>query len=143
MKRTVPAQASQLHSTKVRRVEGPQVALPVEVPLDEVVRKQSLGAAIVLCMELAGFDLDKEVPIAGLDKAQFSRWKSGTEGIKWERLESVMDGCGNDAPVLWMLHRRGFDLHSLRRRESETERQNRELREENAALRRVLMGRGL
>ena len=50
-----------------------------------------------------------------------------------------MDACGNDAPLLWMLHNRGYDLHSIRRRESETERQNRMLREENAALRRVLL----
>lgn len=51
-----------------------------------------------------------------------------------------MDACGNDAPVLWMLHQRAYDLSSLRRTETETERQNRMLREENAALRRVLIG---
>lgn len=51
-----------------------------------------------------------------------------------------MDLCGNDAPVMWMLHQRGYDLHSLRKLESETERENRQLREENAALRRVLQG---
>ena len=45
---------------------------------------------------------------------------------------------GNDAPVLWMLHDRGYDLNSIRRRESETERENRLLREEVAALRRVI-----
>ena len=49
-----------------------------------------------------------------------------------------MDRCGNDAPVLWMLGDRGYDLHSVRRLETETERENRLLREENAALRRVL-----
>jgi len=51
-----------------------------------------------------------------------------------------MDVCGNDAPLLWMLSQRGYDLHSVRKLESETERQNRRLREENAALRRVLQG---
>ena len=50
-----------------------------------------------------------------------------------------MDRCGNDAPLLWMNHDRGWDLHAMRRVESETERQNRLLREENAALRRVLL----
>ena len=49
-----------------------------------------------------------------------------------------MDTCGNDAPLLWMLQRRGYDLYSLRKRETETERENRLLREEVAALRRVL-----
>lgn len=51
-----------------------------------------------------------------------------------------MDLCGNDAPLMWMLHDRGYEIGSMRKRETETERQNRLLREENAALRRVLMG---
>ena len=52
----------------------------------------------------------------------------------------LMDVCGNDAPLLWMLHQRGYDLYSLRKLESETQKQNRLLREENSALRRVLAG---
>lgn len=40
-----------------------------------------------------------------------------------------MDACGNDAPLLWMLHQRGYDLHSIRKRETETEKQLREARE--------------
>jgi hypothetical protein len=39
-----------------------------------------------------------------------------------------------------MLHDRGYDLHALRKLETEVERENRSLREENAALRRVLIG---
>lgn len=116
-----------------------QVALPVEVRPEEVCRKQSLGAAIELCAELAGFALDKELQHAlGVDKAQFSRWMAGTEGIVWPKFTKLMDACGNDAPLLWMLQQRGYDLHSIRRLETETEKQNRLLREENAALRRVL-----
>lgn len=120
-----------------------QVALPVEIRVEEVARKNSLGAAIELCAELAGFTLDKELQREmGADKAQFSRWLSGTEGIVWPKFIRLMDACGNDAPLLWMLHQRGYDLHSLRKLESETEKQNRLLREENAALRRVLLGSG-
>ena len=58
----------------------------------------------------------------------------------WPKLSKLMDACGNDAPVFWMNYQRGWDLHAMRKRESETERQNRMLREENAALRRVLLG---
>lgn len=118
-----------------------QVALPVEIRPEDVQRKQSLGAAIELCAELAGFSLDKQLQQElAVDKAQFSRWMSGAEGISWPKFSRLMDVCGNEAPLLWMLHQRGFDLHSVRRRESETEKVNRQLREENAALRRVLMG---
>lgn len=118
-----------------------QVSIPVEIRPEEVARKHSLGDALQMCAELAGFSLDKELQQRlGVDKAQFSRWSSGTEGIVWPKFVKLMDTCGNDAPLMWMLHQRGYDLHSVRKLESETEKVNRQLREENAALRRVLMG---
>lgn len=121
-----------------------QVAFPIEINPEEVARKHTLGAAMELCAELAGFELDKSLQhVMGVDKAQFSRWMAGTEGIVWPKFVRLMDACGNDAPLLWMLHQRGYDLHSVRKLESETEKQNRQLREENAALRRVLQGSGV
>ena len=118
-----------------------QLALPIKVSPEEVERKPSLGAAIELCAELAGYTLDKSLQREmAVDKAQFSRWTSGQEGIVWPKFAKLMDVCGNDAPLCWMVHQRGYDLHSLHKRESETEQQNRLLREENAALRRVLQG---
>lgn len=116
-----------------------QISLPVEVRPEEVMRKQSLGGAIELCAELGGYALDKTLQQElNVDKAQFSRWQSGTEGVQWPKFTALMDRCGNDAPVLWMLHQRGYDLHSVRRRESALERENRELREDLAAARRLL-----
>lgn len=116
-----------------------QLSIPIQVRPEEVMRKQSLGGAIELCAELGGFALDKTLQQElKVDKAQFSRWQSGTEGVQWGKFVELMDRCGNDAPVLWMIHQRGYDLNSLRRRESATERENRMLREEVQALRRVL-----
>lgn len=46
----------------------------------------------------------------------------------------------NDAPLLWMAHQRGYGLESMRQRETETQRENRLLRAEVDALRRVLHG---
>lgn len=120
--------------------------LSVEVPLSEVVRKPTLGKAIEYCAELAGYSYDKELERAleasgvKVDNTQLTRWRQGAEGIKWEKFTGLMDVCGNDAPLLWMLHARGYDIGSLRRVESSVERENRLLREENAALRRVLKG---
>jgi transcriptional regulator with XRE-family HTH domain len=120
-----------------------QPSLPVPVPLEEVSRKRNLGEAIDLCAALAGYSLDKQLAgDMGVDKGQFSRWTTGEEGVKWPKFAALMDFCGNDAPVLWMAHQRGWDLHSFRRLETETERECRRLREENAALRRVLVGVG-
>lgn len=120
-----------------------QMGIPVSVPVDAVEREKSLGGALELCAKLAGFDLDKELQqTLGVDKGQFSRWGSGTEGILWHKFVKLMDACGNDAPLFWMLHSRGYDLASVRRKESETERELRLVREENALLkieRRVLV----
>lgn len=116
-----------------------QLSLPVPLRPEEVMREKSLGGAIDLCAKAGGHEFDKTLQLAlGVDKAQFSRWLSGDEGIKWPKITALMDTCGNDAPLMWMLHARGYDLHSLRRKESETERENRLLREEVTALRRVL-----
>lgn len=117
-----------------------QVAFPTDVSASEVAREKSLGGAIGLCIKAAGYE-PKEVQAAlKLDKGQWSRWESGQEGVLWPKLTAVMDYCGNDAPVLWMAHDRGYDLGRIIKRESEIERQNRQLREENLALRRVLQG---
>ena len=117
-----------------------QMGIPVQVNPSEVVRKPSLGASLDLCLELAGLEPKQVQAELRLDKAQFSRWQSGQEGVNWPKLVAVMDHCGNDAPLLWMNHQRGWDLHSMRRVESETERRLRLAMEENAALRRVLTG---
>ena len=99
-----------------------QISLAVRIEPTEVARKKTLGSALELCAELAGFSLDKELQQRlHVDKAQFSRWISGTEGILWPKFCALMDACGKDAPLLWMAHQRGYDLESMRQRESETE----------------------
>lgn len=115
-----------------------QIALPVQVAPHEITRKTSLGGAFELCAELGGKEPKEIQADLKLDKAQWSRWVSGQEGVIWPKFTAVMDYLGNDAPLLWMLQARGYDLHSVRRIESLTERENRLLREENAALRRAL-----
>jgi hypothetical protein len=119
---------------------------------DEIASKLSLAAAFELCAEAAGFDLDKQAGgVLSMDKARWSRIKSGLEGIKWEQLQQFMDQCGNDTPLLWMLAQRGYDLHSLRRTETETEhrlrmaeealaREREERRISEETLRRVITG---
>lgn len=98
----------------------------------------SLGGAINLCAKVAGLTSKQVQDELKTDKAQYSRWTDDIEGIKWGKFVALMDVCGNDAPLLWMLHARGYDLSALRRIETELERQNRELREENTALKRVV-----
>ena len=105
-----------------------QPSLPLgKVSPDEIARKRTLGDAIGLCAEVAGINLDKQASAdIGMDKAQWSRIQDGREGIKWDKLARFLDAMGNDVPLLWMLHQRGYDIMSVRRRENELERQVRE-----------------
>lgn len=119
-----------------------QVAIPVEVSPQEIGRERALGGAITLCAKAAGYEPKEIQSELKWDKAQWSRWESGQEGVVWPKLTQLMDHCGNDAPLLWMLHDRGYDVASARKRESELERQLRLVREENTALRRVLLAGG-
>lgn len=107
-----------------------QLSFPSAVTPQEIARERTLGGAIDLCAKAAGLEPKQVQDALKSDKAQWSRWVSGQEGIVWPKLELVMDHCGNDAPLLWMNCQRGFDLSSLRRKESETERALRMAREE-------------
>jgi len=111
-----------------------QLSFPSPVSYQELARKKTLGGAMSLCIEAAGFEPKEIISLLKGDKAQVSRWVNDQEGILWEKLEKVMDHCGNDAPLLWMLLNRGYDLRSLRKKETETEQQLREARERIAAL---------
>lgn len=117
-----------------------QIAIPTEVSAQEIAREKTLGGAIGLCAKAAGYEPKDLLLTFKWDKAQWSRWESGQEGIVYPKLKQVMDHCGNDAPVLWMFHDRGYDLGHVIKRETELQRQNRLLKEENLALRRVLTG---
>lgn len=111
-----------------------QLGIPSDVSRQEILREQTLGGAIGLCAKAAGLTPKEVQAKLGADKAQWSRWESGAEGVIWPKLQALMDACGNDAPLLWMLAARGYDLASLRRKESETERELRVARERIAQL---------
>ena len=98
-----------------------QLAIPVEVTPQEVGREATLGGAISLCAKAAGLTPKEVQDALKADRAQFSRWTDDKEGITWSKLNALMDTCGNEAPLFWMLYARGFDLHSLHKRETETE----------------------
>ena len=71
-----------------------QLAFPVEVSTREITREKTLGDAILLCIKASGMEA-KELRLPfNLDKAQLSRWQSGDEGIKWPKLQALMDTCG-------------------------------------------------
>lgn len=99
-----------------------QIGIEVDVSPQEVAREKTLGGAISLCAKAAGLTPKQVQTALKAHRSQFSRWKDDQEGITWDKFAALMDLCGNDAPLKWMLHARGYEISSLRKRKSETER---------------------
>lgn len=74
---------------------------------------------------------DKAVAVEiDIDNATLSKACSGQARLSERHMDALMDACGDEAWLHYWLLRRGYDPRSLRRLESDLERENRELREE-------------
>lgn len=111
------------------RVRRPKISIDPSV-IPEI---KSLHQAIAKCAEMVG-SIDKAVAIdTGIDAPTWARIKQGEAGIKGDFLDRLMDACGNELPLLWLLYSRGYDVASLRPRETELQRQVREANERASA----------
>jgi len=103
---------------------------PVPVDPTSIAAIPSLHAALVKCADAASLQ-DKTLALdTGIDPGVWSRVKQGQAGISGEFLDRLMDAAGNEIPLLWLLHSRGYDPTSIRKRETELQRQVRELQAE-------------
>ncbi|MCL2656122.1 MAG: hypothetical protein FWD62_01665 [Betaproteobacteria bacterium] len=108
----------------------------------------SLTAAIRLCQQLSGLEDKAIVGQNGIvpDVAQWSRiTKSGQHYFPQDRLNTYMDLCGNEAPLIWLARSRGYELVALetemeRRLRAEREKAD-ELERENRLLKKLLTGK--
>lgn len=112
---------------------------PPMQPVDPVLiaRQPTMTKALQLCQTLSGLDDKAFVGSGGVvkDAAQWSRiMGSGQHNFPQDQYNLFMDTAGNEVPMLWLLHSRGYDITALRKLETETERALRLERERNAAL---------
>lgn len=132
-------------------IADPQLRLGLIKPIRAidpalVTTQPSLLAAIKLCITLGGFSNDKQLYMdLDIDPGHWSRILRGDAHFPLDALPKLMDACGNEAPLIWLNYNRGYDPASLRKRETEVERQLREVHEElgrerlkNEALREAL-----
>jgi transcriptional regulator with XRE-family HTH domain len=70
----------------------------------------------------------------GIDASTLAKVKQGTARPSEEHLNQMMDATGSEAWLFYWLIKRGYDPRSLRRFESDVERENRELRERVTAM---------
>ncbi len=92
--------------------------------LPTIRRLPTLHRSIEFARELSGLD-DKEIyGRNGIDPAAWSRMKSGSAWYPQdERWLSILNTLGTEIPVAWQVEALGYDWASLRRHQSETERE--------------------
>lgn len=90
-----------------------------------VAKQPSFSKALILCQNLSGLEDKKFYGPRGIvqSQAQWSRimGPAAQHNFPQDKLNLFMDIAGNEVPMLWLLHSRGYDLHSLRKKETETE----------------------
>lgn len=87
------------------------------------------AAAIASMISLSGLQ-EKTVAIeAEIDASTLAKVKQGTARPSEDHLDRMMDATGSEAWIYYWLLKRGYDPNSLRRIESDVERENRELKE--------------
>lgn len=86
--------------------------------------------AAAVCSAIASSGLqEKSVALEiDLDPSTLAKVKQGTARPSEEQLDALMDCTGSEAWLFYWLLKRGYDPRSLRRIETDVERENRELR---------------
>lgn len=91
-----------------------------------IYRQPTFTKALHLCQTLSGKDDAKFYGEKGIvkDQAQWSRimGQAGSANFPQDKLNLFMDLAENEAPLLWLLHSRHYDITILRHVETETER---------------------
>lgn len=131
-------------------VEQPELplsrrAVMQDVPIELVAKRKTLLGAINLCIDLSGLD-DKEVVLSlGLDAGHFSHLRKGKGNFPPDKIAALMDLCGNEAPLIWLAHSRGYGLVVLKseaeRRAEEAEARAAKAEEKARLLQEILQGR--
>ena len=79
-----------------------------------VERQPSMLAAIKLCIQTAGLQDNQVAPEIGMKEGQFSRCMSGNAHFPPNKLNQLMDLCGNEIPLRWLALSRGYGLVRLK-----------------------------
>lgn len=117
----------------------------ISLPLDLVVKQPSLAGAVALCVQTSGLE-EKEVYMTlEIDAGHWTRIMKGDAHFPLNKMNLLMDLCGNEAPLQWLSNSRGYALVQI---ETETQRllrneqeRRKEAEKENMLLRNLLTGR--
>jgi hypothetical protein len=141
MKSNVLSPVDQGVLTLVRRTEK------VTIPSDLVFRQPTLLAAINLCISASGLE-DKEIYMAlEIDPGHWTRMRKGDAHFPTNKLDELMDLCGNEAPLEWSANKRGKALITLKseleRKLEEVERKLEASEQRGKVMSEILQGRAV
>lgn len=133
MKKFYPITDPQRHSTIMTSIDS-SLDLRVKRPVRPVSDDQwptwtSEAKVISDTLKNSGLQ-DKTVALEiGIDAALLSKAQNGQARLSEAHMDALMDSCGSEAWLHYWLLKRGYDPRSLRRLETDLQRENRELRE--------------
>ena len=104
------------------------------IPDADLPKLTSEAAAVRYACENSGLQ-DKAIAVEiGVDAAVLSRAKIGQARLSDDAMDALQDATGIESALYSHALRRGYDPRSLRRIETDVERENRELRERLASM---------
>lgn len=97
------------------------ISLPFaqSVSFEVITAQRTMLNAVMTCISVSGRDAKAIYIDLEIDKGHWSRIMDAKAHFPIDKLERLMDLCGNDIPLQWMAWRRGKGLHLL---ESEQQR---------------------
>lgn len=108
-----------MRSKELSQVDHPELPLArkadsVMVPLELVLKQPTFAAAISLCVQVSGLE-EKEVYLSlEIDAGHWTRIMKGDAHFPVNKLNALMDLCGNEAPLMWLANSRGYGLVVLK-----------------------------
>ena len=123
-----------MKSNNLHQFELP-ISEQVEVPEKDIARQKNMTGAIKLCIASSGLK-DKQVYLPlEIDAGHFSKILSDQGHFPHNKYGQLFDLCGNEAPLFWLAHSRGYGLVKLKSTlEKENDVLKAKLREKDIAL---------
>jgi len=90
-----------------------------EIPDSVIVASKDFKSAVRLCIEVSGLERKQVAAALDLQDPHLSRMLADSNGsderhFPLNKIEALMDICGNTIPVRWLALKRGYGLHRLK-----------------------------
>lgn len=114
-----PKRDRQMKSNNLLAFDHPELPLArkpdsIDVPMELVIKQKTFACAIALCVQLSGLE-EKEIYLSlDIDAGHWTRIMKGDAHFPVNKLNHMMDLCGNEAPLMWLAHSRGYGLVMLK-----------------------------